>query len=103
MAFGFPAYHEASIELNIPGEEVMGFMEPIIGSLSWSITEYSQDHMLISSKAGIRSWGEKIRVTILPSGILHIRSECSLSSQCIDWGKNKKNVNRLIVAIKSMK
>ena len=103
MAFGFPAYHEARIELGIPREEVMGFMEPIIESLSWSIREYSQDQMLISSKVSIKSWGEKIRVTILPSGFLQIRSECSLPTQCIDWGKNKKNVNRLLVAINSMK
>lgn len=103
MAFGFPAYHEAKIGLNIPREEVMGFMEPIIGSLSWSIREYSQNHMLISSKVGMKSWGEKIRITILPSGILQIRSECSLPTQCFDWGKNKKNVNRLLVAINLMK
>tara|TARA_B100002052_G_C15357740_1_gene365505 strand:- start:76 stop:387 length:312 start_codon:yes stop_codon:yes gene_type:complete len=103
MAFGFPAYHEAEIKLNIPPEDVVGFMVPIIESLSWSIREYSQNHMLITSKVGMKSWGEKIRVTILPSGMLGIRSECSLTTQCFDWGKNEKNVNRLLVAINSMK
>jgi len=103
MSFGFPAYHEAVIKLNIPREEVMGFMAPIIGTLSWSIREYSQNHMLITSKVGMRSWGEKIRVTILPSGMLRIRSECSLPIQCFDWGKNEENTNRLLVAINSMK
>lgn len=103
MTFGFPAYYEARIELNISGKELMGFIEPIIGSLSWSIREYSQNHILMSTERSKKSWGEKIRLTILPSGILKIRSECSLPTQCFDWGKNKENVNTLLVAIKSMK
>jgi hypothetical protein len=100
MAFGFPAYHEETIDLEMPRNEIISFLKPIIGSLSWSIIEYTENHMLaITPTALTASDGEKIRITILPSGSIHVRSECEIFTQCFDWGKNKKNVHKLLSAI----
>jgi len=30
MAFGFPAYHEETIDLEIPRNEIISFLEPIV-------------------------------------------------------------------------
>ena len=100
MAFGFPAYHEETIDLEIPRNEIISFLEPIVGSLSWGIIEYTETHMEVISNTGLlESEGQYITITILPSGSIHFRSECSIFTQCFDWGKNKKNVHKLLSAI----
>ena len=51
-----------------------------------------------SARMGMRSWGEKITITIAPDGRTDIRSTCR-GIQLIDYGKNKANVNALFAAI----
>ena len=100
MAFGFPAYHEETIDLEIPRNEIISFLKPIIGSLSWAIIEYTENHMkVISNTTLLESDPQYITITILPSGSTHVRSQCSIFTQCFDWGKNKKNVRKLQSAI----
>lgn len=45
------------------------------------------------------SWGENITVTLSmsPNNMVRVdvRSECSVPTQIIDWGKNKENVNAI--------
>ena len=100
MAFGFPAYHEETIDLEIPRNEIISFLEPIVGSLSWGIIEYTENHMEVISNTGLlESEGQYITITILPSGSILVRSECAIFTQCFDWGKNKRNVHKLLSAI----
>ena len=99
MVFGFPAYHEEKIYLEKSRNEIISFLEPIIVSLSWSIREYTENHMLVETKMSLWSVREKIRITILPSGSIQVRSECAMFTQFFDWGKNKKNVHKLLSAI----
>ena len=43
---------------------------------------------------------EYVRITILPSGSIQVRSENAIFTQCFDLtGKNKKNVHKLLSAI----
>lgn len=46
------------------------------------------------SKLSLWSWTEKIDVTVEDNGNVTMKSECSLPTQIIDWGKNKRNVNK---------
>ena len=100
MAFGFPAYHEETIDLEMPRNEIISFLEPIVGSLSWGIIEYTENHMeVISNTTLLESDGQYITITILPSGSIQVRSECEYFLTCFDWGRNKKNVRKLQSAI----
>ena len=54
---------------------------------------------VISNTGLLESEGQYITITILPSGSIHVRSECSIFTQCFDWGKNKRNVRKLQSAI----
>jgi hypothetical protein len=50
-----------------------------------------------STGMGLTSWGEDITVwvAVTPQGsAVNIKSECSLPTQLIDWGKNKENINK---------
>jgi hypothetical protein len=42
------------------------------------------------------SWGEKIIVTFAAGNSLVVRSEYSLPTQCIDWGKNRSHVRKFL-------
>ncbi len=57
------------------------------------ITIKSQKPGLIRAKAGLSlwSWGEDIEIHI-GEGMARIRSSCSFPLQCVDWGKNRRNV-----------
>ena len=51
-------------------------------------------------KVSLTSWGENVTITVTPYGaaqcVMHVRSECALPTQIVDWGKNGKNVNEIL-------
>ena len=100
MAFGFPAYHT---------EEAKGFATDIplresvkdaIRSLGWSIRDDSTKTITASTSLSLWSWGEKVTIRFLPGNGLSVTSQCALFTQCIDWGKNKTNVHKLLAEIR---
>ena len=48
-----------------------------------------------------RSWGERVTVEVDGVERLVLRSRCNLKTQCIDWGKNRRNIHRLRSIIES--
>src|SRR5262245_32506076 len=104
MAFGFPAYHEETIRLPRPLTQqllvdacamarfaVMGPAKEGPLGLEWRL----------SSDMSLASWGEKIVVIATGPDTAFVRSQCALPTQCIDWGRNRKNVRRLIEALEN--
>ncbi len=58
-----------------------------------------------SHGVSMTSWGEKVTVMLTPIAADRLRvdiySECCMPTQIIDWGKNKKNVNKILQYITS--
>jgi hypothetical protein len=51
----------------------------------------------------LMSWGETVEAWIShgPQGaVVRLRSKCALPTQVIDWGKNRKNVERIVEALR---
>lgn len=46
------------------------------------------------TRTSMWSWGEKITVHVDGYNQVSMLSQCLLPTQLIDWGKNKRNVNR---------
>lgn len=73
-----------------------------LGMILQGESPYGNGGAWLQIKHGISftSWGENITVILTPVGMeqtsVLIRSECALPTQIIDWGKNKKNVEKLI-------
>ena len=47
----------------------------------------------------VRSWGEKIKITITPTNggsQVNVESKSAYPLQAVDWGKNKENVQRIL-------
>lgn len=52
-------------------------------------------------KPSMSSWGERIQVWVKPESLgtqVTVESRCRLGTQVIDWGRNRRNVNRLLKA-----
>jgi hypothetical protein len=58
---------------------------------------YTIDDNRIMYTTGVSffSWGERISVSI-QGEIIKIKSKCKLRTQIQDWGKNKRNVRKLL-------
>lgn len=102
MAFGFPAYHEEEVQTPQPVTyewiahacRVAGFSPPSGGAQEargWT--------WRASTDFSLASYGEAVAITALGPQHLHVRSECGMPTQCIDWGKNKKNVTTFVSAL----
>jgi len=101
MAFGFPAYHE--LEMPLPYAITDEWMRRAgaaagLGQLLAVQTPrgYAWRGQVTMS---LSSWGEEVTLTALDPQRLLVRSECALPTQCIDWGRNEKNVRRVVAAV----
>ncbi len=57
-------------------------------------------YIIAETKFSLWSWKEDIQVRVYEDGLIKIKSECSLSTQALDWGKNKQNVRRIFKYLK---
>lgn len=99
MPLGFPAYHTETRKLNLHWQQVAQLTARALQTLEWSYTQSAPNTFDAKVRLGLLSWGEQIRVTIYNDGTLTVRSECALPTQCFDWGKNSRNVQKLFEQI----
>ena len=92
MSFGFPAYSTGSQKYDLGQQDLLGVVGESLGRLGWSYEMPSPNAFLAKNSANLWSWGEKIAVEVSLDGTVTARSECLLATQCIDWGKNRRNV-----------
>lgn len=98
MAFGFPAYHEVTLRDWPSGVDLPLSMMNTLRTLGWG-PNFDPNGITASSGATLKSFGEKITITISEGTIEKIRSECSLPTQCFDHGKNKQNVEKILAEL----
>ena len=65
----------------------------------WRIVRDQPDSMMARTKFSWRSWGEVVSLQFRDGGA-EVKSECSLPSQAVDYGKNRINVRSLVEALK---
>ena len=98
MAFGFPAYHEEDVTFPYPVTNdwvVYACQAAGFGIARWG--QGARGGMWhVSPATTLMSWGENMTIQPLAPNIVRIRSQCGLPTQCIDWGKNERNVKRLV-------
>ena len=96
MAFGFAAYCSKDYSCPIPGVNLRVLVRKAVRALSWKIKEDSYEQIITSKSMNLWTYGETIRIRFLSNTSVSIHSKCSMPTQCIDWGQNKRNVMRLI-------
>ena len=101
MAFGFPAYHTEHYSAGAGiSTDLRGAVRSALKEISWSIREEASGQIIASTNISLLSWGEKVLITFLPDNSISVTSKCSYPLQCVDWGKNKTNVERFMANIK---
>lgn len=94
MTFAFPAFHET----RMAGAFDVAAVEAAMRQLRWS--EIRREYGSVIGKVGFNLWsfGETVTATLAPDHVV-LRSTCMLPTQCFDWGKNRRNVEALRVAL----
>ena len=101
MAFGFPAYHESTRKFNLKSAVLAGAVENTLTDLGWELSRDASGTQF-NARTGWSVWsylGEKMKIEIRPDGNIWVRSECGSPIQCIDYGKNRKNVEKFFDAL----
>ena len=68
-----------------------------------TVRHVDAEHLYLAGTAGVSvfSWGERIQVWVTsgsPETMVTVESRCKLPMQLVDWGRNCRNVNRLLKA-----
>jgi len=98
MAFGFPAYHDEVFQIppTLPPQLIWQALQ----HMGWSgLGTPDGTPFRVSSDASWISWGEDITVIRVAADRLHVRSQCRMSTQIFDWGRNKTNVKRFFATL----
>ena len=101
MSFGFPAYHQQTEMFNLNGGSLYSLVKSGFAELGWKVTIDNPSYLEASASLNLASWGEKISVSI-EGMTATIVSKCLLPTQCVDWGKNKKNVMMLLKTLRKL-
>ncbi len=69
--------------------------------LDWNLFYVNDIGILAYTKISFKSWSEEV-IFKIDAGVVNIKSSCT-TSQFIDWGKNKSNVEAVVRKIDEVK
>src|SRR5215472_10254449 len=94
------ASHQGSMVFPAGKDELFQACMRAVSQCGFTVGTVAPESGQITATAsmGMRSWGEKITITVGADGRADIKSTCR-GIQLIDYGKNKANVNALFAAI----
>jgi len=90
---------EKTLFIDVPYDRVFGMMITVMTNIGIKTYKCDPATKIFTASTGMNltSYGEDLMIAITPTvkgSAVRIRSECSLATQLVDWGKNKKNIDR---------
>lgn len=73
-----------------------------LGELHWSVDEVGSRFIAARTPFHLLTWGEKVSIDMSLEGTLRATSSSSLSKTLFDWGKNRKNIEKLFQAMEKL-
>lgn len=102
MAIGFTPKYTTDLTLDdLTRQQFLVLALDIARQLGWKVLQTNEDGLIALSNAKTFQWKGKITIRI-GDGLANIKSE-SVGSEMVDWGKNKKNVDRFTDLFYEMK
>lgn len=102
MAFGFPPRHIQELQLeDLDKEHFLVLAMEAAVKLNWNVSFVSETGFIAYTRFSWSSWSEEITIKI-DHKVVNLKSE-SVGSQLMDWGKNKKNIIKLLAAFEEVK
>lgn len=90
---------EKTLFIDVPYDKVFAMILTVMSNIG--IKSYTCDPAtkIYTGNTGMNlaSYGEDLMIAVMPTvkgSAVRIRSECSMATQVVDWGKNKKNIER---------
>ena len=101
-----PSVYNESRNYTASKQVVFGQTTAALNALGFRIKNSNEANGLIEAEKDIsvRSWGEKIKITVTSSGgssQVNVESKAAYPLQAVDWGKNKENVQRILTDLDS--
>ncbi len=91
--------HERIIDLQEPGQQFLSRTWRAFKILGWTVNTTHSHGIEGNIPMSLMSWGERISVQLVNDGQAQVRSASALPTQVIDFGRNRKNVEKLLRAI----
>ena len=101
MAFGFPAHHVEVADLEVDRVTAREAICEAFLELEWKYEVIDVDNYRGWVRISGESWGEKVEVSIIDGDVLKVTSACRLITQCLDYGKNRRNVSNFLRTFES--
>jgi len=98
MAFGFPAYHRHRERFGLAPGAILDAVREALSGLQWHVVSDADRRIITHVKTNLWSWGEEVEL-VVDGDELSIVSKCRMPTQCLDWGKNKRNVGELLARL----
>jgi hypothetical protein len=100
MTFGFPAHHGEVIDIEDDRVTARKAICQAFDELEWRYELIDVDNYRSWVRFSGESWEKKFEVSLLDDGMMKIVSTCRLPTQCLDFGKNRRNVERFLETFK---
>jgi len=95
-----PSAHMTT-QLTRQPNDVWPAVKSALASMGGSVSKDEQAKGVIEAKVSVSlfSWGENVRISVAPAdggSVVSVESRSRFPLTLIDWGKNKRNVNRFL-------
>lgn len=103
MVFAFPAYHSDKFVAPSPEVNLVRLSQAAVQHLGWILVSQSRDSIVYSTRKRLVSRCERVTIQFIEADhSLTIVSRCVLPTQCLDWGKNRKNVTVFLQVLQAL-
>src|SRR3954466_9572393 len=101
MTFGFPAHHTEVAEIDVERAVACEAICQAFDELGWhyQLIDVDTYHALV--KMSGQSWGEEFEVSLTDPGHIKVVSTCRLITQCLDFGKNRRNAEQFLATFRA--
>ena len=99
------ASHMITIEVALPPEQAEAAVYQAFLNVGLSGVNGGAGQLRGATTVSLMSWGENLEAWIShgPRGaVVRLRSECSMPTAFIDLGKNRKNLERVVEALRQL-
>jgi hypothetical protein len=98
MFFRFFPNHTKRIELEFERPVMREAIVKTLDDLGWRYESPHPDLYIAMVSTSLLTWGERVTISI-DGGELEVNSGCYPFPQLVDWGKNRRNVNRFLALL----
>lgn len=100
MAFGFPARFARNRSYRLGEAELLELAKAALANLDWPYEVLSGTEVRARPARDARSWGEELRITVLPDAVIRAESRCAgVRFQIFDFGKNRSNIETFFARV----